>query len=276
MPSANSWNVISGADSNRVILGVDFPVAGRAGAGFAGLMAKLGPEWPEYRFLQTVLPGHSIEKLSADAYTQPWIRDVEQGGWEVTAILGYCVGGVYAASIAESVYRRHQPEPKVILFDPQFADVRVLVAEMQKTFSLIAPLLSQEDLEYVKKRVTELIDPQPTDIADLATALVGVYREVGSNAFRQLGLNEVRANEMIELFESYMSWLSAAAQIDPSHAWGKSIAIVSADYVTLAGQDSSVGAVSNIVSQKIMSPAAHDDMLESEFTVRALLEQMRL
>jgi hypothetical protein len=275
MPNAGAWDVISYANSNKVVLGIDFPETGRVEAGFAGLMAKMGPELPDHSLLQAAVPDFRLDQRpSADAYIERWVQGVRQGGWQVEAILGYCVGSNYAAAITESITRWQQFVPKVIVFDPQLATTGVLAAEIHKIFGLVQPVLSELEVEYAKKRMAELTDAELADIGDFAIELVELYREIGSTAFSRVGLNETRRSEMTHLFESYMTWLSVAAQIDPSRVWERSAGIISTDYVTLADLNPLVGSVSRAIGKKIPLDVTHDDLLQSSALVKILLEQI--
>lgn len=272
MPGAGSWNVISGENSNRVILVVDFPAAGRTEAGFIELAARMGPE---YKFLQTAPPSvRPDQRPGSDAYIQPWIQAAQRGGWQVTAVLGYCVGSIYAAPIAEGVSEWQRIAPKVILLDPLSGDIRLLAAEMYKMIDRLSPLLSSEEIGQAGKRTAELTESEPGDVAEAAIGLVGIYREIGSAAFGRLGLDESRGNEMIQLFESYMSWISVAAQIDPRRTWKRSVAIMSADYVKQAAEDPSAGVLNSIVDRTIPLDVTHGDLLRSDATVEAVRGQL--
>jgi hypothetical protein len=275
MPDANSWNVISDVDSDQVVLGIDFPVTGRAEADFAELMTKIGSRWPRYRFLETVPPDIGLAgRPSPDAYTGQWVQDVQQGQWQVVAVLGYCVGGVLAARVCESISQR-QPPPQVILFDPQFSDERLFRAEAYRVFGLIKPFLTDDKIGYAKERIDEITGSGLDDMTDIGTGLVELYREMGSVAFAKLGLDDTRQKEMVRIFESYMSWLSAASRIDPTPVWRLSSAIMSADYVALAGQDSSVGAARGSVGHQIPVEARHGDLLRSDSVVEMVLGCVR-
>jgi len=275
--SESSWSIISNGSSDQVILCFDFPVTGRAESDFAGLTAKLGKASSRYKFLQTALPSlHPDQRPSAEAYTLPWLQAIGQERWQVVAILGYCAGGVYAASVAEGVCELQHLKPKVILFDPQFSDAGLLIAETRKTFNRIAPLLTGDEKEYAEQKTSELAESEPEDIADLAAAIVRVYREVASAVFVRLGLGGTRQNEIFQLFESYMSWLSAGAQIDPCNVWKNSLALISTDYVAITNNDRALNAAKNMVGHRIEVEVTHKDILQSDSAVKVLLEQIGL
>jgi hypothetical protein len=275
MPDATSWNVVSTGKSNRVILGVDFPAAGRAEGSFTELAARLGSE---FGFLQTAAPPFSPDqRISGDAYTQRWIDDARQSGWQVAAVLGYCLGSVYTAPIAESISGWQDFPPKTILFDPLQADIRLLGLETRKVIARFGPLLSKDEVELAEKRIAEIVTPEPgvpADLADVAVALVGLYRDIGIPAFDRLGLNDSRKGEMTRLFESYMSWMSVAAQIDPMRSWRQSTAIMSAEYVRQSDGEASANVWDSIFGEKIALDIAHADLLRSESTVQVILGQV--
>lgn len=275
MPDAASWNVISEGKSNRVILGVDFPAAGRAEASFTELAAGLGSE---FGFLQTVAPRFSPDqRVSADTYTRAWVDDARRSGWQVAAVLGYCLGSVYAAPIAESISAWQDAAPKIILFDPLRADIRLLGLEIRKVISRFGPLLSKDEVELAEKRIDEITTPAPgvsADLAEAAVALVALFRDIGQPACARLGLNDARKNEMIQLFESYISWTSVAAQVDPMRSWKKSAAIMSTEYVRQSGGDEPADIWASIFGEVIALDIAHGDLLRSESTVKVILGQV--
>lgn len=274
MPSASSWDVISDVNSNKIILSVDFRAAWRSEASFPELASRVGAE---YRFLQTAPPNTCPDKRPAvDAYIQNWVQEAQQGGWQVAAVLGYCVGSVYAAAIAEGI-SQWQPAPKIVLFDPLLPAIRFIALEMYRVIGYFASasLLSSDEVERAKERTAELIGSEPGDIVDFAAALVGLYREIGSIAFGKLGLRAARSNEMIQIFESFMSWMSVADQIDPTDAWKRSTAIISADYLLLSKHELSAGLASNdLIGQTIPVDVPHNDLLRSDSAAKVLLEQV--
>jgi hypothetical protein len=225
--------------------------------------------------MQTVPPAVSPEEpITGDAYVQRWIQEAMRGQWQVAAVLGFCVGSVYAGPIAESIAEWQQPAPKLILLDPVPSDTGLLALEMYKIIHRLAPLMSPDEVENANSKTAELVAAKPADVVGAATDLVGFYREFSSPVFGRLGLDAVRGNEMIRLFASYMSWVSCAAQIDPSQAWKSSTAIMSAEYVRLASGTAPDGGGMDVIGNKIVFEVAHGNLLRSEATVQAILEHM--
>lgn len=276
MPDVSSWSVISEVGSNRVILGIDFPAAGRAEGSLADLAARIGPG---YGFLQVVPPRVSPDqRISVGEYTQHWLGEAQRSGWQVAAVIGYCLGSVYAAPIAESISGWQDPPPQIILFDPLYADLKLLALEANKIVGQFGPLLSQDEVALAAKRIGELTGQgsgESAGVADATVALVDFFREIGAAAFGRLGLNESRQHEMLQLFESYMSWIAVAAQINPIQSWMRSTAVMSLDYVRQADGEADEQMWSSLFGQQATLDVGHGDLLRSEAAAETVLGHMR-
>jgi hypothetical protein len=269
MPHSGSWDVICGANSRQVVLCVDFPAARRPDASFAELAARIGPG---YRFMQTRPPvARSCQRPGGDAYVGPWIDGIRHDRHQVRAIFGYYIGSVYAAAIAGGI-SRWQPMPKVILFDPQFASNKHLGLEFHREISAISSLLSDDEIERTRKTATEISESPDCDVADTAAEMAGMYREVGSIAYERVGLGGAYDDKLMAPFDSYISWLSVADQIDPSPVWKNSTAIVSSNYSKLPGGESKADDVGCLIGRSIPFDVAHADLLRSDSVAQAVLD----
>lgn len=271
MPDFGYWDVISGASSGRIILAVDFPAPRRPATCFTQLAAKIGPG---YRFLHTRPPAaRMVQRLCTQAYVAPWIEDIRQDGQQVFALLGYCVGGVYAAAIAAGI-ARWQPMPKVILFDPQFASNKYLAIEFLREIDAISSLLSDQEIEHTRKAGARISGSTACDLSEAAAEMAGIYWELGSLAFERVGIGSTYNSRLIAPFGSYMWWLSAAREIDPSWVWKSSTAIVSSDYPQTQFWKQAVGDT-GWIGRQIRFAVGHGDLLRSDSvarTVASLLE----
>jgi hypothetical protein len=266
MPYSGSWDVIFAAVSDQIVLGVDFRLTRRPAAGFADLAASIGPR---YGFLRTRPPATRQDlRFSGDAYVGPWLEDIQHGPHRVHAVLGYRVGSVYAAAIAAGI-SRWQQAPEVILFDPQFASRKLLCAEFHSEISAISPLLSDDEIERTRKAATEICE-SAGDVANAAVELAGTYREVSSVAYERVGLGGACGEKFIASFESYISWLSVADQIDPRPVWKRSTTIVSSDYAELPDRESLVD--DRLIGRMIPFDAGHADLLRSDSVASAVLD----
>jgi hypothetical protein len=268
MPISSCWDVICNAGSAQTVLGVGFPGRKLHEAGFAELASKIGSG---YRFLQakpvTVRPGR---RLSSDEYIVPWVEGARQDGRPMRAVLGYCVGGIYAAAVAERI-SQWQPEPDIILFDPQFTSMKFLGHELHGEISAISSLLSDDEIERARKIASEISESDPGNIVQIAADAVESYLEVITAAFERAGLGDPRDNRLNEYFESYITWLSVAAELDPSHALEKSIVIMSRDYAGLPGRVQFDDAGSMAGRWKVCD-VSHADLLRSDSVAREVLD----
>jgi hypothetical protein len=272
MRLATYWDVICGAAGGPVVLGVDFPVVHRREGNFSELAARLGPGC---EFLQTRPRAvRSGQRPVAKAYVSPWIEDIAAGGRRVDAILGYRIGGVYAAAIAEGI-AEFQPMPQVILFDPQFADSGYLGAEFHKELRNISPLLSDEEIERASKAFTEILASAHSRLTETAAELAGLYWEVSSAAYERVGLGSAYDDMLIAPFDSYISWLSVAAQIDPCPVWKRSTAVVSTGYPQLRAPECQVGGIGFPFGRSIPVDVAGTDLLRSDSAARAIRALLR-
>jgi hypothetical protein len=147
----------------------------------------------------------------------------------VRAVLGYGVGCVYAAAIADAI-SVWQQSPKVILFDPQLPDINLLGHEFNREIMANSSLLSDEELESSSNIAAAIEASITTNVTDVAVEVVDAYLKVITVAFERVGLGSTTESALTSVFESYMAWLSVAGQIDPGPAWRRSVAIVSSDH----------------------------------------------
>jgi hypothetical protein len=267
MPDASSWDVICGADSSQVVLGVDFPARRRQEAGFPDLAASIGPA---YRFLQTKPPAAGpCQQPYGDAYVGPWLEGIRQDRHQVLAVLGYRLGSVYATAIAEGI-SRWQPMPKIILFDPQFSSIELLGLELHKEISSISSLLGDDEIAHARKVAVEISQAATGDVANVATEMVESYLEGITAAFERVGLGDARSDKFVLSFMSYMSWLSAAGKIDPGPAWKHSTGIASSASAQLTSKAHPAGDSRRLIGQMILFDVGPADLLRSASVAQAV------
>jgi hypothetical protein len=267
VPDLDYWEVISDADSGRVVLGVDFPAARRR-VGFAELSARIGPR---YRFLQIKPPAvRLVQRPRGEVYVGRWVEGIRKESHQVLAVLGHCVGGLYAAAIAAGIARR-QPMPKVILFDPRFVSSKYLALEFLREIDAISSLLSDQEIERTRKAAAAISGPAACDLADAGAEMAGMYRELTSLAFERVGIGSAHNGRFIAPVCSYISWISAAGKIDPSSVWKRSTAIVSSDYARLTS-GAPAGGGDGAIGQQIRFDVRHDDLLRSDSVARAVVD----
>jgi hypothetical protein len=268
MPDSSSWDVIFGAESDQVVLGVGFPDGRRHEAGFLDLATRIGPG---YRFLHTRPPvALSPQDGRGPAYAGRWVEDIRQDRPHVLAVLGHHIGSVYAAAIAEGI-AQWQPMPRLILFDPQFSSTDLVCLEFHQEISAMSPLLGDDEIERARKVVTEISRAASGDLVDVAAEMVESYLEQITAAWERAGLGDVRDNKFTRSFQSRISWLSAADRIDPTSAWKRSTGITSSAYAELLTGPVSAGGRRGLIGQLIPFDVSRADLLRSDSVARTVL-----
>lgn len=264
MPDSGLWDVIFDAESDQLILCVDFPVAGRREAGFAELAAKIGVR---YRFLQAKPPSSAPGPgASGAAHVRRWIDEIQ--GRPVAAVFGHRVGSVYATALADGI-SQWQRAPRLILFNPQSASAKLLGYELHREIKAISPLLSDDEIERTGKLAAEITQSAASDVAVAAATATGIYWEISSLAYDRVGIGGAYCRKSFIPFKSYMSLVSAADEIDPSQAWKGSTAIVS---IVSPPVDDTCGTVGN----RILFDVSHADLLRSDSVAKKVLELLEL
>jgi hypothetical protein len=270
MPTSSHWDVIFNAGSPQTVLGIDFSGRRRREASFTELASRIGSG---YRFLQarpvTVHPGR---RPSSDEYIVSWVEGARQDGNPMRAVLGRCVGGIYAAVVAECI-SQWQPEPDIILVDPQFASTEFLGHELHKEISTTSSLMSNDEIELARKIACEISDLKSRDMVQIATYAVESYLEVITPAFERAGLGDARGSKLNEYFVSYMAWLSVAGELNPGRALKKSIVITSRDYAELPGRMLFDDAGS-LAGRWIVCDVSHADLLRSDSVAKEVLGRL--
>ncbi|HEY1625113.1 MAG TPA: hypothetical protein VGG16_15075 [Streptosporangiaceae bacterium] len=269
MPASSQRNVIFNNVSAQTVLGIDFADRKRREASFAELATRIGSG---YRFLQTrpvTVP--QGQWPSSEEYILSWVEDARRDGNPMRAVLGHCVGSVYAAAVAERI-SQWQPEPDVILFDPQLASLKSLGDELRKEISANSSLMSDDEIERAREITNRISYLDPSGVARIAAHAVESYLEVITPAFERAGLGTVRGSKLYEYFVSYMAWLSVAAELDPSRALKKSIVIMSHDYAKLPNRMLPDDYAGNSAVRWIACDVSHAELLRSDSVAKEVLD----
>jgi hypothetical protein len=268
MPTSRHWDVIFNAGSPHTVLGIDFSDVKRREASFAELAVRIGSG---YRFLQarpvTVRPGR---RPSSDEYIVSWVEDARQDRNPMRAVLGHCVGGIYAAVAAECI-SQWQLEPDIILLDPQSVSTEFLSHELHKEISATSSLMSDDEIEYARNIASEISDLKSRDMVQIATYAVEGYLEIITPAFERAGLGSARGSKLNEHFVSYMAWLSVAAELDPARALKKSTVIMSRDYAKLPGR-MLLDDDADMAGRWSVCDVSHADLLRSDSVAKEVLD----
>jgi hypothetical protein len=269
MPTFNPWDVIFSSGSPHTVLGIDFSGMKRREASFTELALRIGSG---YRFLQarpvTVRPER---RPCSYEYIVSWVEGARRDGNPMRAVLGHCVGGIYAAVAAEFI-SQWQLEPDIVLLDPQFASTEFLSHELHKEISAISSLMSDYEISDARKIANEIFDLKSRDMVQIATYAVESYLEIITPAFERAGLGDARGSNLNGHFVSYMAWLSAAAELDPARALKKSTVIMSRDYAELPGRMFCADDADRVAGRWIVCDVSHTDLLRSESVAKEVLD----
>jgi hypothetical protein len=216
MTNFKSWELVSGPDSGELVLVLDVPAARRAY--FAALTASIAPY---YTLLRAKLPPYGWGSGAVDF----WLGDILPGNCEVRAVLGYRVGGVYAAAIAERISKT-SAAPDLIVIEPQFASVALLVDEFRREIAAISSLLADDELVRAGRVADSIARIRPSDIARAGAEICQRYRELSVVAFERVGLGDVSGNTSITALESTILCLCETTGFDPRQAWANAATIV--------------------------------------------------
>ncbi|MFF8914663.1 hypothetical protein ACF08M_15400 [Streptomyces sp. NPDC015032] len=130
MSKLRTWREISRGETDDVVLVVDFDATGRNEARFSDLMGNLKiPVTCWETVPQTLFTG---SPPAVDGFVDGWTEEVRSSGRRVTAVMGFCVGGVYAAALADRAREWQKECPMVILFDPEKASGITLYWQFHK------------------------------------------------------------------------------------------------------------------------------------------------
>ncbi|MEQ4196678.1 hypothetical protein [Streptomyces sp. YIM 103828] len=222
--SANSWRRIGEGDPARTVLAVDFDSTGRPEADFRRLAARLTPGREIWQTTQPVEAEHEL--LSAADYLSRW-RRLPEGPRRIDTVMGYCVGAVFAAALADEIAEAQGERPALLLLDPEPVERQSLYRDFRKTVDTLTVVPEQERSAAIAEvvRVTAADD----DFTGLAAQVVKAYETVAGTAFDLLGFEEETSEDLLGLFRSYISYLHAARQLNPEPGWATALALTSAD-----------------------------------------------
>lgn len=223
MSESSAWKNLSkggnSADPRGIVLAVDFDTTGRPEARFADLVGNLGSEFAVW---ETVPPPATAPATGSGAgYLEHWLRHRPEG--PVHALLGFCGGAIYAAELAAEIGRKQGTEPLLVLFDPELSTQQTLIWQFHKVIGFLSAVLSEEQIAEARE-VGQKAHERISDVMDLKDELLRLMREFGEPALEAAGLDEIRREELFTVFESFLSYLAAASQLDPLPRWRDAVA----------------------------------------------------
>ncbi|MDG4794554.1 thioesterase domain-containing protein [Micromonospora sp. WMMD1082] len=257
----SSWQTLRPGDPGALTLTVDFTSTGRTQACFRDLVPHLdvpGDIW------ETVAPGvREAADMSGDDYVDRWADEVVRSGQQAAVVLGYCVGAVFAAPLAQRLAARQAQPPRLVLLDPELPNTLGLYRDFHRVADALATILSEEELAQFHDAGFTVRDTHGYgDISVIGPALADIFRGATTTAAERLGLDDDIRDELTGAFASFVHYLSAAQTIDPRARWAEAVAVVSDRSVTSDLQ----------VAEEIRVDVDHDELLRHPEVGRAVSE----
>jgi hypothetical protein len=240
------WERLSPGSGQKIVLAVDFEPVGRPEACFSDLVTILDPPREIWEAAQ---PAVGQDKpASADAYLSYWSDGLPEGDWEISAVLGYCAGAVFAAALAEKI-ASWQAAPVSVLLDPEPPTGATLRKQFEHAMRGLAA--GGAELSWVQESLGRLGDSP--DLSLLAAELSSLYQQASAPTFARIGLGPEMQADLFASFRSLMSYLVAATDVGAGKGWASATAITSAVPVC-----EPVG-----VARQIRTGVDHADLLRS-------------
>lgn len=256
MEVPQGWKPLTAGHGKDLALTIDFEAVGRPEACFADLVPMLDIELEAWAAAQP-------REKAAGTYLRYWSSGLRETGREVRAVLGYCAGAVFAAVLASQIARWQPRMPAVVLLDPDTPTAATLVAQFENTIAALAAVAPGAALDRARETASRLRDEQ--DLPGLGVELTSLYREVSEPAFAGLGLKSGYREELVTSFGALMSYLAAAADLQPGPGWATATAVVSRT------QPQQPAGVARLVS----ADADHAGLLRSPAVARLVSELLR-
>jgi hypothetical protein len=208
-----SWKVLAGG-GDAVILAVDYERTGRQEAGFSDLAARMGNKWAVWESLPP--PRDERTAPAGEEYIDWWLGPVRAASWPVRAVFGYCVGGAFASVLADRVAAVRQARPALIVFDPKLPAASSLYDDFMRAMDQFDSFLLAEELDQARQAAADAVLDYGDDFAALGATLVRIFGESADIAFQRVRVAAAFRGELVAAFESYMSYVVAACQLEPS------------------------------------------------------------
>jgi hypothetical protein len=268
----SSWNILSEGDSGELVIAVDFPASGRLQADFDELASKLAGGHTFWRTAAS--PTGLLTDITADEYIKPWLDEVKASGKPVRGVLGYCVGSVYAALLAERIADIQDEAPALILFDPELTHPDTVYWQFYMVVESLRQVLSPEEAEQLRAAGRSALE-EAAGIDELARILIGRFKEAVDIACTRIGLGPEFVEELLEMFGAFLTYLSVAQQVDALPRWAQATALQS------AAVDNGLNRVRNtilktqdklVAEEIVFAGVEHADLLRTDDVAKATAE----
>ncbi|MFH8683657.1 hypothetical protein [Streptomyces lydicus] len=255
----DGWKVLHDGGPGELVLAVDYASTGRRESSFFDIVPNLPADRTVWETTQPPL-GQETE-MGGAAYVARWMRAVTESGRHVRAVMGYCVGSVFAAALAEEIGRIQAEPPVVLMFDPSVPVSVNLRHDFCNVIDHYATILTEDEVRHCKAEAHRLF-AEDDDFDRLGARYSRMFEEVVETAFIRSELDVELGRELSDTFVSFVRYLVAARQVDPSRVWARGTAVSSRDSTPAA----------DLAGHEIQFHIDHLDILRDPGVGRAVTE----
>jgi len=267
MNLVTTWTTLKESDSADLVLCIDFTGTGRAEAGFSTLVDRMDFD---ATFWHIVPPGIAPNSgIDGPDYLGSWLTPIMASGRTVKAVMGYCVGAVYAGELAARLAEVQRRAPALIVFDPEPISLENIYFQFGKVFDILSSILTPEDVAVTQEAMDRLLHQEGVTVARYAAQLYDTFSQVAHNAFERAGLDMEYAEEMLGTFSAFLSYMSLADEFDPWDNWLRAVAVSSSTPHNGLNmlRDTAAGA---LVAEELRFEKAHAELFRSDEIARAV------
>lgn len=222
--ATQGWDRLGGDHRGALVLAVDFDGSTRQEATFRDL-ARLLPDGLDV--WHAVPP--TADTRHAGQYLAWWLETLPRPGERVSAVLGYCAGGVYAAALADAVELRQGERPEVVLFNPGAPNATTLTRDLFGALGAMT-VLEDDEQQRFRRRAEEIVEQCGGEFAALADGFHTVYAAASRIAFERWGIEGEVGDELTALFRGYTRYLTAALRLERRPRWTDALSLNSRDH----------------------------------------------
>lgn len=222
----DAWIQISSGVATPIFLVFDFDLTSRTEAGFRDF-ARLLPQ-PLTIFQATQPPDSFSAVPPPRRYLDWWCEDIRDRGTRIGAVLGYCAGAVFASAVADELEVLHGTRPMVVLFNPGKPSPVTLSRDFESVIASMSPLTPDERAAAYREAHLVIHD-EHNDFSSAADEISRLYGKFCSFAVERLSMGQDIGVAMAAVFRSYLSYLSAAREIEYRSAWHTAVALNSVE-----------------------------------------------
>jgi hypothetical protein len=161
-------------------------------------------------------------------YIDWWTAGLVSHDTKVSAVLGFCAGGVFASALADAHADRLGYRPMTLLLNPGRPSRVSVERDFRGAVASLSPLTAEEKASAVcdSEAITAAWGDNPGAVFD---QLGELYGRVCRQACERAEIAADVADELVAVFGSYTVYLRHALALAPSPTWGQATGVLSVD-----------------------------------------------